>query len=105
VESISDFTDYNLVALGQTTFSQKLVINSTYIDIAEKIEDPNPDRAAVSSVQLYGKDIWLEEDADIQASSVFIYASGSLKMSDGVRIKSKVENECTTDPTGNKDLY
>jgi hypothetical protein len=104
-QSISENTEYNLVALGKTMYSQNLLINSTYIDIGELIEDPNPSLTAVSTIQMYAKTIWLESEADIQASSIFLYANDSVKMGDGVSIKSKAGNECTTDATGNTDLY
>jgi hypothetical protein len=82
-----------------------LLINSTYIDIGELIEDPNPRPSAPSTIQMYAKSIYLESDADIQADKIFLYANESVKMGDGVSIKSKTESECTTDASGNTDLY
>jgi hypothetical protein len=101
--SIADDTYYNTVSLGDTTFSSKLVINATNLFVNSNLRDP--DYSHNSTIELYTHDTYIYPSATVSAAWIFIYALGTVQISEGVTIESTQQNACTTDPTGNLDLF
>ena len=56
-------------------------------------------------MKLFADSIEVKEKADISADRILMYAKESLKVNSNAKIRSTIENECTTDGIGNKDLY
>jgi hypothetical protein len=54
---------------------------------------------------LFADSIEVKEGADISADRVLMYAKESVKVNSGAVIRSTIDNECTTDGVGNRDLY
>ena len=104
-ETVSNNTSFNTVNLGTILFSKSLVIDVSQITLNQRIYDPSESNRRETSLKLFADSIEVKEQADISADRVLMYAKESLKVNSNAKIRSTIENECTTDGIGNKDLY
>lgn len=96
--------DYNVVRLGDTLFSRKLVIESGDIEIRGNIYDPSEQdqssKTVVPSSQIHllaDSKLKIENNAELNAAKIFLYSNDSLAISgSGAKIRSLINNECTS---------
>ena len=96
--------DYNVVRLGDTLFSRKLVIESGDIEIRGNIYDPSEQdqssKTVVPSSQIHllaDSKLKIENNAELNAAKIFLYSNDSLAISgSGAKIRSLMNNECTS---------
>lgn len=56
-------------------------------------------------IRLYGDNITVSEDVEIRSGKLFLYANDTVRIKQGSKLLSLVKNDCTTDNTGNRDLF
>lgn len=79
IAAIGD-TEFNLVALGQTTFTNSLLVNATNIVLNANITDPNASPSAFNKIQLYATDIYMQPRSSLTASKVFLFSNKTVNI-------------------------
>jgi len=95
----------NLVNLNDVLFSTALSIDVATLILSGTIRDPLESRPRTTEVKLYATQLVVDERAAVYADNIFMYSNDTLWVKTGAIIASTQANECTTDNTGNLDLY
>lgn len=95
----------NLVNLNDVLFSTALSIDVYNLILSGKISDPLESRPRNTEVKLYANQLLVNEYAAVYADNIFMYSNDTILIKKNAVIASTQANECTTDNTGNLDLY
>ena len=94
-----------MVNLNDVLFSTALSIDVYNLILSGKISDPLESRPRKTEVKLYANQLLVNEYAAVYADNIFMYSNDTILVKKNAVIASTQANECTTDNTGNLDLY
>ncbi len=92
------WVDKDDLRLGQCLFSRSLSVSSDDVYIQSDLRDPAASEidATYGRIRIYGERVHIEQDVELAAAKVFIYANQSILMRTGSRIQSMIQNDCAS---------